>query len=82
MVAGVVGTARAMFLSDHDFAVVLVVLLVAGVVAVVFAMLVGTEPSCAASRSLREDARRFGESGRFVSDRRAAPPSSRSSPTS
>jgi signal transduction histidine kinase len=66
VVAGVIGTARAMFLSEHDFHVVLTVLLVAGVVAVVFAMLVGGTV-VRWSRSLREDARRFGESGRFVS---------------
>ena len=64
VVAGVFGTARAMFLSAHDFAVVLTVLLVAGVVALVFAMLAGTTV-VRASRSLREDTRRFGESGRF-----------------
>jgi signal transduction histidine kinase len=66
VVAGVFGTARAMFLSRHDFNVVLVVLLVAGVVALVFSMLVGSTV-VRWSRSLREDARRFGESGEFVS---------------
>jgi signal transduction histidine kinase len=64
--AGVVGTARAMFLSDHDFSVVLLVVLVAGVVALAFAMLAG-ETVVRATRSLREDARRFGDSGRFTS---------------
>ncbi len=66
VVAGVFGTARAMFLSDHDFHVVLTVLLVAGLVAVGFAMLVGATV-VRWSASLREDARRFGESGRFES---------------
>ncbi|MEP7092229.1 MAG: histidine kinase dimerization/phospho-acceptor domain-containing protein, partial [Nocardioidaceae bacterium] len=66
VVAGVFGTARAMFLSDHDFHVVLLVLLVAGLVAVVFAMLVGATV-VRWSRSLAEDARRFGDSGRFES---------------
>jgi signal transduction histidine kinase len=66
VVAGVIGTARAMFLSGHDFHVVLTVLLVAGVVAVGFAMLVGATV-VRWSASLREDARRFGESGRFES---------------
>jgi signal transduction histidine kinase len=66
VVAGVYGTARAMFLSDHDFHVVLVVLLVAGLVALLFAMLAGATV-VRASRSLREEARRFGESGEFVS---------------
>jgi len=64
VVAGVFGTARAMFLSAHDFAVVLTVLVVAGVVALLSAMLAGTTV-VRASRSLREDTRRFGESGRF-----------------
>jgi signal transduction histidine kinase len=67
VVAGIVGTARAMFLSTHDFHVVLAVALVAGIVAVVFAMLVGSTV-VRWSRSLREDARRFGESGRFESE--------------
>jgi signal transduction histidine kinase len=66
VVAGVIGTARAMFLSSHDFHVVLTVLLVAGIVAVGFAMLVGATV-VRWSASLREDARRFGESGRFES---------------
>ena len=66
VVAGVIGTSQAMFLSAHDFSVVLLVLLVAGTVAVVFAMLVGATV-VRSSRSLREDARRFGESGEFVS---------------
>ena len=66
VVAGVIGTARAMFLSDHDFHVVLTVLAVAGLVAVVFAVLVGATV-VHWSRSLAEDARRFGESGRFES---------------
>jgi signal transduction histidine kinase len=64
VVAGVFGTARAMFLSAHDFSVVLTVLLVAGVVALLFAMAAGATV-VRASRSLREDTRRFGESGRF-----------------
>ena len=34
VVAGVVGTARAMFLSDHDLSVVLWVVVVAGLVAI------------------------------------------------
>ena len=80
VVAGVFGTARAMFLSSHDFHVVLVVLLVAGVVALVFSMLVGSTV-VRWSRSLREDARRFGESGEFVSQGRG-PPSSSSCPRS
>jgi signal transduction histidine kinase len=69
VLAGVVGTARAMFLSDHDFGVVLLVSLVAGVVALVVATAVGTA-FAGASRSLREEARRFGESGEFAAERR------------
>jgi len=68
VVAGIIGTAQAMFLSDHDFEVVLLVCLVAGSVAVAFAMLVGTTV-VRSSRSLREEARRFGESGEFVAHR-------------
>jgi signal transduction histidine kinase len=66
VVAGVIATSRAMFLSTHDFHVVLLVLLVAGVVAMGFAMLVGAT-IVRWSRTLREDARRFGDSGEFVS---------------
>ena len=69
VVAGVFGTARAMFLSSHDFHVVLVVLLVSGIVALAFSMLVGST-IVRWSRTLREDARRFGESGEFVSQGR------------
>ncbi len=69
VVAGVVGTARAMFLSPHDYGVVLSVSLVAGVLALAFSMAVG-HTVVRSSRSLREDARRFGESGRFVAARR------------
>jgi signal transduction histidine kinase len=66
VVAGVVGTARAMFLSDHDYMVVLSVSVVAGVLAVLFSMTVG-HTVVRSSRSLREDTRRFGQSGTFVS---------------
>ncbi len=69
VVAGVVGTARAMFLSPHDYTVVLSVVLVAGLLALVFSMAVG-HTVVRSSRSLREDARRFGESGHFVAARR------------
>ena len=64
VVAGVVGTARAMFLSDHDLEVVLWVVAVAGVVAMGVSLVVGTA-FARWSRTMREDARRFGESGRF-----------------
>ena len=64
VVAGVVGTARAMFLSDHDLSVVLLVVVVAGFVAIVVSVAVGTAFT-RWSRTMREDARRFGESGEF-----------------
>jgi signal transduction histidine kinase len=66
VVAGVIGTSRAMFLSAHDFHVVLLVVLVAGVVAVAFAMLAGASV-VRSSRSLHEDTKRFAESGTFTS---------------
>ena len=64
VVAGVVGTARAMFLSDHDLAVVLRVVVVAGAVALGVSSIVGTA-FARWSRTMRDDARRFGESGHF-----------------
>ncbi len=62
VLAALVGTARAMFISDHDFEVVLWVGVVAGVVAVAVAMTVG-EAFARWSRSLRADARTIGEQG-------------------
>jgi signal transduction histidine kinase len=64
MIAAVVGTARAMFISDHDYGVVLWVCLVAGIVSACFASLVGAVV-VRSSRQLHEGARRFGESGRY-----------------
>ena len=69
VLAALVGTARAMFISDHDFTVVLWVALVAGVVAVAVAMAVG-EAFAHWSRSLREDARVLGEHGELSSTAR------------
>lgn len=69
VVAGFVGTARAMFLSDHDFEVVLLVSVVASVVALSVAVVVGTA-FVRWSKVMREDARRFGVSGEFVSETR------------
>jgi signal transduction histidine kinase len=66
VVAGMIGTANAMFLSRHDFDVALWVCLVAGLVASLFAVGVGAA-YVRWSRSLRDEARAFGESGRFVS---------------
>jgi signal transduction histidine kinase len=66
VVAGTVSTSRAMFLSHHDLGVVTLVTAVAGTVALAFALAVGTALS-RWSRELRDEARRFGESGAFVS---------------
>ena len=60
VVAGMLGTARAMFLSEHDFGVVLLVGVVAGVVALTVAVVVGGA-FARWSAQLREDARRVGE---------------------
>ncbi|CAA9364291.1 MAG: Two-component system sensor histidine kinase [uncultured Nocardioidaceae bacterium] len=65
VVAGVVGTARAMFLSDHDFGVVLLVCVVAGLVAVGFAATVAAAV-VRSSNMLREGARHFAESGAYA----------------
>jgi signal transduction histidine kinase len=64
VVAATVGTAHAMFLSDHDYRVVLWVCLVAGIVAACFASLVGAVV-VRTSKRLHEGARSFGESGRY-----------------
>ena len=70
--AGIVGTARAMFLSAHDFGVTLMVAAVAGVVAVVVATLVGRVLS-RWSRQLADETRRFGASGEFVASGSSGP---------
>ena len=67
VVAAVVGTARAMFLSAHDYTVVLWVCLVAGVVAAGFAVLVGAAV-VRWSRQLQEGALGLGESGTYDAD--------------
>jgi signal transduction histidine kinase len=66
VLADVLGTARAMFLSGHDFSVVLLVALVAGLVGVAFAFAVGAA-FATWSNALRDEARRFGTSGSFTS---------------
>jgi len=66
VLAGMLGTARAMFLSTHDFQVMLLVSVVAGLVGIAFAVAVGAAFS-AWSHALRDEARRFGDSGEFVS---------------
>ncbi len=72
LVAGLVGTSRAMFLSGHDFGVTTEVSLIAGVIALGFAVLVG-ETLARRSRSLQREARAFGESGTFEPSERSAP---------
>jgi signal transduction histidine kinase len=64
VLAGMVGTARAMFLSTHDFNVMLLVSLVAGIIAVAAGAAVGSAFS-GWSHALQDEARRFGESGEF-----------------
>lgn len=65
VVAGMIGTARAMFLSQHDFGVVLVVCAVAGLVSILVAAGVGSA-FVAWANSLRRGAREFGVSGLFA----------------
>jgi signal transduction histidine kinase len=65
VVAGVIGTSRAMFLSSHDYGVILWVCVVAGVVSIVFSGLVGAAVVHWSGR-LREGARSFGESGEYA----------------
>ncbi|MGI8888377.1 MAG: sensor histidine kinase [Nocardioidaceae bacterium] len=65
LVAGVVGTARAMFLSEHDFGVVLWVSLAAGLVSTLFALLV-SRWAVKGSRALQEATRLLGVEGSFV----------------
>ncbi len=60
VLAGVIGTARAMFLSDHDFSVVLMVCLVAGLVAALAALVLGSVLA-RWSRALATQARRLGD---------------------
>jgi signal transduction histidine kinase len=67
VIAADIGTARAMFLSAHDYTVVLWICLAAGIVSLCFAALVGLMLG-RGSRQLHEGARRFGESGRYDAD--------------
>ena len=64
IIAAVVGTARAMFISGHDYTVVIWVCVVAGLVSLGFAVLVGAAV-VHWSRRLHEGARELGESGRY-----------------
>ncbi|HSE70697.1 MAG TPA: HAMP domain-containing sensor histidine kinase [Nocardioidaceae bacterium] len=65
VVAGVVGTARAMFLSEHDLQVVVLVCLASGAVTAGFALWLG-QRVVASAQTLRDAARRFGERGELV----------------
>ncbi|HEY2076897.1 MAG TPA: HAMP domain-containing sensor histidine kinase [Streptosporangiaceae bacterium] len=65
IVAGTLGTARAMFLSQHDLGVVVMVCVVAGIEAAVFSWLLGRQISSSSS-ALRQAARALGdEAGPF-----------------
>lgn len=65
LIAGVIGTARAMFLSGHDFHVVLWVAATAGLVSLTLALLVARQ-AVRGSRAVQEAARLLGEDGAFV----------------
>jgi signal transduction histidine kinase len=65
LIAGVVGAARAMFLSAHDFRVVLWVSAPAGAVSLAFALLVARQ-AVLGSRAIQEATRLLGEDGAFV----------------
>jgi signal transduction histidine kinase len=62
VVAGTLGTANAMFISQHDLRVVVMVCVVAGLVAFGFAWLLGRQVE-AGSRALRQAARSLGQEG-------------------
>lgn len=66
VLAGVIGTARAMFLSDHDFSVVLMVCASAGLVAALIALVLGSALARYA-RTLVAEARRLGDEGEIES---------------
>jgi signal transduction histidine kinase len=63
--AGVVGTARAMFISGHDLTVVITVCVVSGLVSAAIALWVG-ERMVRSAGALRDAAIRFGEGGEFT----------------
>ena len=65
IVAGTLGTAEAMFLSQHDLGVVVMVCVIAGVVASAFSWLLGRQVE-SGSAALRQAARSLGdEAGQF-----------------
>jgi signal transduction histidine kinase len=72
VLAGTLATARAMFLSRHDLGVVVLVATVAGVVALLFALAVGTALA-RWSRDLQERMRAFGDSGEFPANAPSGP---------
>ena len=72
VLAGTLATSREMFLSHHDLGVVGLVAAVAGIVALVFALAVGTALALW-SRDLQERARVFGESGEFTANLATGP---------
>ena len=66
IVAGTLGTAEAMFLSQHDFGVVVMVCVTAGLVASAFSWLLGRQVA-SGSAALRQAARSLGdEPGQFL----------------
>lgn len=67
VIAGTIATSRAMFISHHDLGVIVLVAAVAGLVALLFALAVGVAIA-RWSRQLRDEARRFGESGEFATE--------------
>jgi signal transduction histidine kinase len=64
IVAGTLASAEAMFLSQHDLRVVVMVCIVAGVVAFAFSWLLGRQVE-SSSAALRQAARSLGEAGQF-----------------
>ncbi len=65
IVAGTLGTAEAMFLSQHDLGVVVMVCIIAGIVASIFGWLLGRQVE-SGSAALRQAARSLGdEAGQF-----------------
>jgi signal transduction histidine kinase len=72
VLAGTLATSRKMFLSHHDLGVVGLVAAVAGIVALVFALAVGSALA-RWSRDLQERARVFGDSGKFTATAAASP---------
>jgi signal transduction histidine kinase len=64
IVAGTLASAEAMFLSQHDLRVVVMVCIVAGLVAFAFSWLLGRQVE-SSSTALRQAARSLGEAGQF-----------------